>query len=566
MNNLGRVLSYSVRYWKQLTLSIITASLFGIVSALPTYLLKHTVDEVFINHYSSYIIPFMGGFFLFFVLKAIFMFITSYYMNWVGTRVINDIRADLFNKIIHFPMSFFHGTTTGKLMSSFLNDISMIQQASSSAIKDGIRSCFEATFLIGIAFYQNIALGSIMFVIGPVLGFTIKYMGKARKAASHTIQQEMGFISTTLQESFVGVREIKAFNAEHTETSRLRIRLDRCFNAIMRSVSIESLAPACVEVTAVSGCCIVFYIAAHQVLAGTLSAGQLTSFVAATLLAYQPLKKIINVYSDIQYGLAAADRVFALMDTHWPTLENRTLILPSFTTAITFDLVNFSYHPEHPVFENFCLTIHKGETIGIMGPSGAGKSTLCDLLLGFITPTSGQIRLDTIDITRLAYSSLRQHIGYVGQRTFLFNDTIANNVAYASPGATQEQVAAACDAAHAHEFIQQLPNGYQTMVGENGVLLSGGQKQRITIARALLKNPDIIIFDEATSSLDAESENMIKETIDDLRIAKTIIIVTHRPALLKGSDRILTIDGYNTTMALRSEQASYHHQHSQCTF
>lgn len=546
MKNLYRVLSYTKRYWKQLTVSIVAASLFGIVSALPTYLLKHIVDEVFINRYSAYILPFMAAFFMFFVFKAVFMFITNYYMHWVGTHVVNDIRAELFDKIIRFPMSFFHSTTTGTLMSSFLNDIAMIQQASSSAIKDGIRSFFEAVFLIGMAFYQNFTLGSIMFIIGPVIGVTIKYAGRARKKASHTIQHEMGLISAVLQESFIGVREIKAFNAESTETNRLKKRLDTCFNAVMRSVAIESFAPACVEVTAVFGCCFVFYIAAHQVLSGTISAGQLTSFVAATLLSYQPLKKLINVYSDIQYGLAAADRVFDLMDKHWPTMHNRTRTLTTFTSTIVFNSVDFAYNPSQQVFKNFCLTIKKGETIGVMGPSGAGKSTFCDLLLGFINPTSGHITIDGIDITHLSYQSLREHIGYVGQRTFLFNDTVANNVAYASPGATQDDIIAACTTAHAHDFIQNLPQGYQTIVGENGNLLSGGQKQRITIARALLKNPDIIIFDEATSSLDAESEQMIKEAINDISHDKTIIIISHRPALLEGADRILTIDGIQT--------------------
>lgn len=541
MSNLLRILSYTKPYVKQLSISIVAASLFGITAALPTYLLKHTVDEVFIHRYSNYIIPFTLIFFLFFALKAIFMFITSYYMHWVGTRVVNDIRTDLFSKIIHFPLAFFHGTTTGTLMSSFLNDVTMIQQASSSAIKEGVRSVFEAIFLICVAFYQNIVLGSFMLIIGPIIGLTIKYAGRARKKASYTIQREMGSISSSLQESFVGIREIKAFSAEQTETQQLRKRLDACFTAVMKNVSIESLAPALIEVIAVFGCCVVFYIAAHQVLSGSISAGQLTSFIAAILLAYQPLKKIMSVYSDIQYGLAAADRVFTLMDKHWPALENRTKTLQAFTSDIVFTNVCFAHHHKCLLFNDFCLTIHKGQTIGIMGPSGVGKSTLCDFILGFIVPTSGTITIDGIDITTISYESLRSHIGYVGQRTFLFNDTIAHNISYACPGATHKQITAASKAAHAHDFIESLPQGYDTLVGENGTLLSGGQKQRLTIARALLKKPDIIIFDEATSALDIESEEMIKATIKSLKGHKTVILVSHRHALLDNVDTLITI-------------------------
>jgi subfamily B ATP-binding cassette protein MsbA len=542
MKQIQRVLRYTKPYWKMLVFSIVTASLFGLTSALPTYVLKHTVDEVFIQHYSYLIIPFIIAFITVFVLKGILMYISSYSMQWVNNHVINDIREDLFSKIIHFPMHFYQNTTTGQLMSHFLNDVQMIQQAAGTVIKDGVRSFFESLFLFSFAIYQNTKLGILMLVIGPVIGYIIKHLGRARKNASIAIQSQLGLISGMLQETFVGIREIKAFNAEKTEQSRFQSLLNKCFNSIMVNVHVEAILPALVEAIAVAGCGFIFYVAAHQVLDGTITAGQLTSFVAAVILAYQPLKKMVNVYSEIQYGLAAADRIFTVLDNVYPATQNRTLEIKNFHDSIVFKDVAFAYSETVGVLENLNVTIQKGESIGIIGPSGCGKSTLCDLLLGFVTPTAGKIFIDGQDISKISFASLRSRIGYVGQRLFLFNDTILHNIAYARPSATKEEIIKACKAAHADEFINQLPNGYDTMVGENGTLLSGGQKQRLTIARALLKDPEILIFDEATSALDAESENMIKLTIQELMISKTLIIVSHRPSMLQNVDRIFVIE------------------------
>lgn len=547
MNNLQRVLSYTKHYWKTLFFSIIYATLFGVVSALPTWLLKHTVDDLFIKQHRHLIIPFIAGFMLFFALKGVFMYLSSYYMHWVGNKVVNDLRNDLFSKIVHFPMSFFQNTTTGKLMSHFLNDIQMIQVVAANVVKDGVRSFFEAIFLLGIAFYQNWQLSLVMLVVGPFIGITIGMMGKSRKKASQAIQLEMGKISNMLQESFVGIREIKAFNAENAEINQIKTLLNRCFTSIMRNVQIEAFAPACVEIIAMVGCGVVFYIAAQQILNGSITAGQLTSFAAATILAYQPLKKLINIFGDVQYGLAAADRIFTLMDHVPPTTHHHTKDLTEAQHTIRWESVSFGYHEHTTVLADVNLTITPGESIGIVGASGTGKSTLCDLLLGFISPTSGKILFNNTNITDISYASLRARIGYVGQRPFLFNDTIYNNILYARPQATEEDIVKACKAAHADEFIRNLPNGYHTIVGENGTLLSGGQKQRITIARALLKDPEILIFDEATSSLDHDSECNIRKAIEELRGNKTLIIVSHRPTMLENVDRVLTIQ--NKTIA-----------------
>lgn len=541
MSTLKRLLTYSYVYWRPLLLSILSAALFGIIAAVPTYLLKHTVDDIFIKQLSERIIPFILVFMLFFFLKGIFGYLTSYSMHWVGNKVVNDLRRDLFSKIMHFPLAFFQSNATGKLMSHFLNDIQMIQLASSSAIKNGVRSFFEAFFLVGFAFFQSWKLALLMLVVGPLMAFTIRKMGKAIKKASFAIQDEMGSISSMLQQDFIGIREIKAFNAEAIEIDRFSKQLNRCFTSIMRNVHIDALLPAIIECIAMIGGGIAFYVATKQVLSGTITPGQLSSFLAAVLLAYQPLKRLVNVYTEIRFGLAAAERVFDVIDTKYalPALVG-SAILTSFKNQLVFDNVSFAYDSK-PVLQHVSFMIRPGECIGIVGSSGSGKSTLCDLMMGFITPTSGHILFDEHDVVSVSAVDLRNMIGYVGQQPFLFNESVKANVAYAMPQASFDSIDNACQRAHARDFIQDMPNQYNSMVGENGSLLSGGQKQRLTIARALLKDPEILIFDEATSALDQQTELEIQETIKQLKGYKTVIIISHRPTLLSIVDRTLLV-------------------------
>jgi subfamily B ATP-binding cassette protein MsbA len=540
---LQRLINYSRKYWRTLSIALVAATFYGLVAALPTYIIKHTVDDIFVQKYHHLIIPFMLLFLLFFVLKGVFQYITAYYMHWVGNKVVTDIRKDLFAAVIKFPISFFQQMTTGQLMSRFLNDTQMVQQAASMSIKNGVRSFFECLFLLGYAFMQSWRLTLILLVVGPFMILVIRSLGKSIKKASRGIAHENSVISGMLQEIFVGIREIKAFNGEQCETKRFFDQQDKCFNSIMRHVHEESLLPSLIECITMLGGGVAFYFATYQVLNGVMSAGQLAAFITAVLLSYQPIKRLVNVFSDVQYGLGAAEKLFSLMDTVYPASHNRTLRLENFKNALVFQKVSFAYDERKPIFTDSSLTIKKGECIGIVGPSGAGKSTLCDLMLGFIAPTTGTILVDNHDYNDITLADIRNMIGYVGQRTFLFNDTVLANVAYAHECNTKktDDIKAACKAAHADEFIQHLPNNYLSLVGENGNALSGGQKQRITIARALLKNPEILIFDEPTSALDQESEHMIGQTIQELRGKKTLLIVSHRPSLLAYVDRVLHV-------------------------
>lgn len=551
MNSLKKILSYTKKYWKYLGISIIAATLFGAFSAAPMWFIQNTVDDVLVKKLENLLIPFIAIFILLFVLKGVFMYLSNYYMNLVGNKVVNDIRKDLFVKVVHFPISFFQKNTTGQLMSHFLNDIQMVQNASSSAIKNGVRSFFEAIGLLGVAFYQSWKLAFLMIFVGPAIGISISKMGKAVKAASILIQKSIGNISSILQEVFVGIREVKAFNGETAEIKRFSWHLNECLTSIMRNVHIESLGPAFIEAIAMFGIGFIFYIAGKQIMNGTMSAGQVTSFFGSMLLAYQPLKRLITVYSEVQYGLAAADRIFELMDRVYVgahskfvnSYEHQKINLTQ-SCDIRFENVSFSYTPDAPVLKNISLTLKQSERIGIIGASGSGKSTFCDLLLGFVTPTSGQIFINGKDVSQMALSDLRNQIGYVGQKTFLFNDTVYKNVAYCQPQKSEVDVTSSCKAAHADEFIQKLPQKYQTNVGENGSKLSGGQKQRLTIARALLKNPPILIFDEATSALDNESENMIRLTLEENLNEKTVIVVSHRLSFIEKMNRIFLVQNH----------------------
>jgi subfamily B ATP-binding cassette protein MsbA len=547
MTNFKKILEYTKKYWKQLLISGVAASFYGAFSAAPTYIVKHVVDEIFVNRLDHLLSLFILSFLFIFLLKGIFMYLSSYYMHWVGNKIINDIRFDLFKKVIYFPTSFFQKKTTGELMSHFLNDIQMIQVATASAIRNGSRSFFEATFLITVAFIQNWKLALLMLIVGPAVGITISKMGKAIKNASMSIQQSIGKTSSMLQEVFIGIREVKAFNGEKIEINRFSKYLKTCFHSIMRNVHFSSFGQSFIEVISMSGVGIVMYVASHQILKGVSSPGQITSFFAALLLAYQPLKRLINVYSEIQYGLGAAERIFKLMDKLHPAKENKYINLKIIkkelnkSFEIRFENVSFSYDNKEYVLKNINLSIKKSEKIGIIGPSGSGKSTLCDLLLGFITPNTGKIIVNNHDIAKIPMALLRKKIGYVGQKTFLFDDTIYANVSYSQSEKTENHILQACKDAHADEFIQKLKNKYETVVGENGNILSGGQKQRLTIARAMLKNPKLLIFDEATSALDQESEDMIKLALQDSFKNKTVIVISHRLSFIEKMDTILIV-------------------------
>lgn len=539
MKQLPRLWAYSSRYWKMLVVSLLSAGFLGLAAAAPTYVLRHVVDDVFVFKNHHLILPMAFFFVLIFASKGVFSYLTSYTMHWVGNKVMNDIRFDLFTSVMRYPLSFFQEISTGQLMSYFLNDVQMLQNAASSTIKNGVRSLFEASFLIIFAFIQNWKLACMMVIVGPIMAVIIKVMGRRIKKSSFRIQQEVGMLSDQLQETFTGIREVKAFNAESYHITRFNTQLKLFFKATMRYVKAEAMLPSLIELVTMVGASLAFYVAAQQVLSGSITPGQLTAFIASAMLAYAPMKRLINVYSEIQYSLAAADRIFAIVDRVVPAQRIGEAL--NFRYSIVLDKMSFSYVAAKPVLQDINLVFKKGERIGIVGASGSGKSTLIDLLLGFISPVNGSIIIDGHVLTPACGALWRRHVGYVGQRPFLFNDSVKNNIIYGRHDINEKDLKASILGADAQDFVSQLAQGHETLLGENGNLISGGQRQRLTIARALAGSPQLLIFDEATASLDAGSEDEIKKTLQNLPRDVTVIVVTHRASLLDVVDRVLLV-------------------------
>lgn len=544
MTPFKRLVCYAKHYWRYLILSGCMTICFGIFSALPAYLIRIIIDSIIAPRATAMLAPFiacLGGIFL---CKGIFIYLSSYYLEYVSNRIMRDVREDLFGALLNLPASSFKQTSSGELLSLFIADITALQEASNRAIRLGIRSVVEAIFLLGIAIAQNTTLALIMLVVGPTIGGAMRILGKKMRTSARLGQEHIGSLASYLQQVIIGIRDIFACNAQAYEQERFKHILQTHLAIIMRTAHIAALTPALIECIAMLGVVVVLYIALNQVLSGTISSGQLGAFFAAMMLAYQPVKRLVNIYADLQMGIAAATRIFDLIDR---AQENSLTTLPevSLTTPlshISFKHVSFCYQQKAPILKDLCFTINAGDRIGIMGASGSGKSTLCDLLLKFINPSSGTLLFNNEPLASFSTMNLRMQIGYVGQRTFLFNDTVAKNIAYSYKHASPDEIIYAAKQASAHEFIMQLPYGYETLVGEDGSLLSGGQKQRLTIARALLKKPQLLILDEATSALDAATAQDIMGTIGALPAQMTIITITHDEAILRHMHRILKLE------------------------
>jgi ATP-binding cassette, subfamily B, bacterial MsbA len=498
---------------------------------------------------------------LLFLLKGVFDYGQAYLMNFVGLRVVADIRERLYNHLQNLSLSFFTRTPTGVLISRITNDVNLVQGSVSNAITGLIKDVVTILGLIVVVFYQDWKLGIIAVLIFPIALIPIKEFGKKLRKFSKKGLQRMGFITTFLHETITGNRIVKAFTMEEYEKRRFAEENERYFRIFLKRVKIRALSHPLMELLGGIGIAVIIWVGGYRVIRGEMTPGTFFSFMTALLMLYAPIRNLNKVNLEVQEGLAAAARVFELLDTVTEVREEKdALSLPSISKGIEFKGVTFKYD-EAPVLKAISLHIRAGEIIAIVGMSGAGKTSLVNLLPRFYDVEEGQILIDGFDIRKVTLKSLREQIGLVTQQTILFNDTVRNNIAYGSLMQSDQEIIEAAKAANAHDFIQRFPQGYDTLIGEGGAKLSGGERQRISIARAILKDAPILILDEATSSLDSDSETEVQMAMDSLMRGRTVFVIAHRLSTIRNAHRIIVLsDGgiveegtHEALMALNGE-------------
>ena len=476
-----------------------------------------------------------------FITRAVASFVSDYLEAYITLKITLDIRADLNESLQNQSLSFFNRTATGVMLSRVINDVQIV------AI-NGIDSAFsvfgDGTRLIAVmagAFYVDWRFTLVALVVFPAGVLPIIRFSKGMRKMTKDAQRQLSGLTVILQETYQGNRVVKAFGMEEYERTRFKRELRRLFRIAMRVARIKAMTGPTMEVMGAFAIVAVIWWGAHAVLAGTRSPGVFLSFIGAMLLLYRPFKSLTRTNNNIQAGIAAAERVFEMMDTPSDVPETTDAIaLADGSHAISFEHVSFRYGDEW-VLNDINLEIGAGQVVALVGMSGGGKSTLADLIPRFYDVQQGRVAVDGVDVRRYKIAALRAQIGLVTQTTFLFNDTIRANIAYGSMDKSLAQITAAARAANAHDFIERLPQGYDTMIGELGVRLSGGERQRLAIARALLKNAPILILDEATSSLDSEAERQVQQALEHLMENRTTLVIAHRLSTVRRADRIVVL-------------------------
>ena len=485
------------------------------------------------------------AFLVLFFVKSLFGYLQTFLMVTVEQRVIRDIRNSLFSHLNELSLSFFHGQRTGQLISRITNDVMLVRKALVATFANLFREALLAVLYLALAVWISWRLALITLVVLPPIVLLMAQIGRRLRKRSARLQERMADITSTLEESIAGMRVVKAFGMEDYERERFFRHTWNYFRTSIRLEVLSAMAGPLVEYLGLIGVVAILWYGGRQVILGSdVSPDWFLVFLGAVLSALQPLKKVSRANNDLQIGLAAGGRVFDILDTRPSVVEPVDgEVLDGFSGRISFEGVSFSYETGDIVLRDIDLSVAGGEIVAIVGPSGAGKSTLLDLLARFYDPTSGRVTIDDVDLRDVDLKSLRRLLGVVTQETILFNDTVRNNIAYGLDGAADEEILAAAEAANAHGFISAMPDGYNTEIGERGVMLSGGERQRIAIARAILKNPPILILDEATSSLDTESERLVQEAIEHLLRGRTVLVIAHRLSTVRNADRIVVLDG-----------------------
>lgn len=587
MNTYKRILKFVKPYWKHLAISIVCTILFAILNGLSVYLTIPLLDTLFqqpgqqtemqqatsIDQAKSalphWVLKFQENItstfnnFVFsgsktdalfkivllvlitFFLKNVFGYLQAYFLAYVEQGTMKDIRDEAYYHLHKLPMSFFKQERVGNLISRITNDVTVVQNSISATFLNMIREPLSIIVFIGIALSISWKLTLLAFIILPFSMLIIAWIGLKLRKYSSIVQAKMADITSILQEIISGVKIVKAFGMEEYENKKFTKETKSFFKTMLRIYRIRNASSPITEFLSVAVGAVIIYYGGVLVLShNSLKASEFITFLFAIFQLMPPIKELSSVNNRIQEASAAADRIFEILDTE-PSIKDRegAIDIKDFRDAIKFDHISFHYEDAPDlVLNDLSFTVKRGEIIALVGPSGGGKSTFVDLIPRFYDPTSGKIFIDGIDIKDIKVQSLRGLLGIVTQETFLFNESIKSNIAYGLGDYPMEKIIEAARTANAHNFIMEMPEGYETIIGERGLKLSGGQRQRISIARALLKNPEIMIFDEATSALDNESELLVQEAIERLMVNRTTFVIAHRLSTIRNATRIFVLD------------------------
>ncbi len=543
LDRLKRLLGYLRPYRVRLGAAFVCSVLVAVFSGAYAWLVKPVLDEIFINKNADLLLILPIALVAVAALKSVFHYGQNYLMNYVGNRVITDIRQELFGKLIRLPVSYHDGNTSGRLVSRVVNDVSIMANAVGGVLKDIFQQGLTFLAMMGVIFYQEWRLAGLTLLVIPLAVFTMVRMGKRLRGLAASGQERMGDMASTLQETLSGIRMVKAYGREESEVERFQRSNHSFLRTTMKAIQVSAIGSSHMEVIGVLGVAAIVWYGGFLVINGSMTPGAFFSFLTAMFMAYAPIRKLSGANNQIQQALAAAERVFSVLDLKTEhDAEKGRLELPRIGQSVTFDDVTFHYESQVvPALNDINLTIRAGEMVALVGSSGSGKTTLVNLIPRFYEPTAGRILIDGIDIQSYTIQSIRSQIGMVSQDVTLFDDSIRNNIAFGRENATDEHIIQAARLAYAHDFVDRLPDGYQTVVGEKGVKLSGGERQRLAIARAILRDPPLLILDEATSALDTESERVVQLALANLMKNRTTVVIAHRLSTIQQADRIIVL-------------------------
>ena len=542
MKQFKRLLAYSRPYWWRLVIAAIASLAVGSMDGAFAYLVEPVLKRIFSGKDMLIFSLLPLGIILLFVIKGLCRYTNDYFMRTAGQLAVQDVRNEIYSRNMRLGLGFFMRHPTGTLMSRVTSDVTAMQEGVASMTTGLFRDSVSAIGLLGVIFYRNWLLALITFAVIPLTVLPARKIGKKIKGFSKQGQGKMGSLTSILQETFSGIKVIKAFGLEEREMVKFRRCNAELYGTLRKSIKYDGMSTPVMEFIISFGISAVIWVGGTSVMHGQMTPSEFFSFIAAMIMVFTPIKRIINTYNVVQGALGAAERVFEIIDEVPEIVDAPDAIeIGRVTGEVEFREVSFRYEDDY-VLKDVNLKAHKGEVVALVGPSGGGKTTLVSLITRFYDTTEGAILIDGHDLRQLTLKCLLNQVALVDQETILFNDTIANNIRYGRTDAGDAEVEQAALAAFAHDFILELPEGYQTNIGDRGVRLSGGQRQRICIARAILKDAPILILDEATSALDTESEQMVQAALNNLMANRTTFVIAHRLSTIVHADRIIVLE------------------------